>query len=193
MLLPSTDTHFKSRDWDHYQVIQYNYAVSKCHRRRVAIDCGAHVGIHTHRMAEQFHFVHAFEPVWHYYLSENMEPYDNWELHTIALGAEPGTCSFRVNETNTGNTQVAPGNTFRVRTIDSYRFVGVDLIKMDLEGQEYPALLGAQETIGRCRPVLLLEIEPDASDRTRIEQLLADWGYTPRLRKNADTIWTPSQ
>ena len=37
----------------------------------------------------------------------------------------------------------------------------VDLIKVDVEGAEYNALLGAEATIARCRPVIISEFSPD--------------------------------
>jgi FkbM family methyltransferase len=46
----------------------------------------------------------------------------------------------------------------------------VDLIKMDIEGGEWDALLGAARLFARDRPVLQCEIEP-----VRIEP----WAYDP--------------
>ena len=192
MKLPSTDTHFKPSDWNNYQRMQYDYAVQHCSSRRTAIDCGAHVGIQSHRMAEDFYFVHCIEPVWIEYLVENMTNYPNWQLHPVALGSEPGRTSFSINPENTGGTSVAPGVDYPVQTIDSMGLRGVDFVKMDLEGCELAALLGAEQTIREFKPVLLLEIERDAKDRQEIYELLKSWGYRHLLRKNADTVWQAS-
>ena len=48
--------------------------------------------------------------------------------------------------------------TIQVKTLDSYNFKNVDIIKMDVEGYELFALEGARETIERCLPVVQLEI-----------------------------------
>ena len=189
MKLPSTDTHFKPSDWDNYQRMQYDYALAHCKQRRIALDCGAHVGIQAHRMAEQFEFVYAFEPVWVELLAHNMRDYRNWQLCPYALGSETGTTSFTINPENTGGTHTTPGDDYPVRTIDSLGLHSVDFVKMDLEGCELAALQGAEQTIRACKPVLMLEIERDAQDRQQIYQLLKSWGYTHLLRKNADTIW----
>jgi FkbM family methyltransferase len=43
--------------------------------------------------------------------------------------------------------------------LDNYRLDRVDLIKIDVEGHEEAVLAGAMETIARCRPALIIEIE----------------------------------
>ena len=53
----------------------------------------------------------------------------------------------------------------------------VDLIKMDVEGAEEPALRGAEQVFKRCRPALIVEILTDHSFRT-IQGLLRSWGYS---------------
>lgn len=45
-----------------------------------------------------------------------------------------------------------------VKTLDSYNFQEVDIIKMDIEGWELYALQGAEDTINRCRPIIQIEI-----------------------------------
>jgi hypothetical protein len=44
-----------------------------------------------------------------------------------------------------------------VRTLDSYQFSDVDIIKIDVEGMEVPLLQGAEQTIRRNRPWILIE------------------------------------
>jgi FkbM family methyltransferase len=46
------------------------------------------------------------------------------------------------------------------RTIDSYNFEDVDIIKIDVEGSELFVMQGARDTITRCRPAVQVEIVP---------------------------------
>jgi len=46
------------------------------------------------------------------------------------------------------------------RTIDSYNFEDVDVIKIDVEGSELMVMEGARDTITRCRPAVQVEIVP---------------------------------
>jgi hypothetical protein len=53
---------------------------------------------------------------------------------------------------------------------------------MDLEGAEYYALLGAEQTIIRCRPKIILEMNSSMAERSgyttkHIYDLLAKWNY----------------
>ena len=54
MLLPKSDKHFKTRKVEGYQRKVYDKAIALCEEKRVAIDIGAHVGIFTVRMEEDF-------------------------------------------------------------------------------------------------------------------------------------------
>jgi len=58
-----------------------------------------------------------------------------------------------------------------VRTIDSYNFDNVDVIKIDVEGSELLVIEGAKETIDRCRPSVQVEIVP---------KQCAIFGYDPQ-------------
>lgn len=68
---------------------------------------------------------------------------------------------------NCGGFQVEPGEkppantTYQVmaRTLDSYGLEGVRLLKVDAQGCDLRVLYGARETIKRCRPALLFELE----------------------------------
>lgn len=46
----------------------------------------------------------------------------------------------------------------KIKTLDSYNFQDVDIIKIDVEGFEYDVLLGATDTIERCKPVVQVEM-----------------------------------
>src|SRR5262249_32531881 len=58
------------------------------------------------------------------------------------------------------HTQFANMQTFEVeiRTLDEFALKDVRFIKADVEGSEREVLDGARETIGRDRPVILLEL-----------------------------------
>ena len=46
-----------------------------------------------------------------------------------------------------------------VKTLDTYAFDDVNLIKIDVEGHEQSVILGAIETLRKCSPILVVEIE----------------------------------
>lgn len=67
----------------------------------------------------------------------------------------------------------------RVRriTIDGLGLEDVRLVKLDIEGHELPALRGAEATIRRDRPMLLVELESRHQDVSVVLRLLSAWGY----------------
>lgn len=62
------------------------------------------------------------------------------------------------------------------RSIDSYNFPQVDLLKLDVESMEEQVLIGAKETINRCKPIMF--IEHIKSDRNNLESLIRSLDYT---------------
>lgn len=176
--LPAGETHLtdwmqKTGDVRHgrptYQARKYDSALAHCRKRRTCIDIGANVGLWSWLMARDFEQLHAFEPVplfaecWR----ANVEG-RNVHLHQLALGEEAGVVDMiNVTEGSYGDTTVAVGQVgavvgeqVEVRTLDSYGFNRVDLIKCDNEGYEVFVMRGAAETIKRCRPVVIVEQKP---------------------------------
>ena len=68
-----------------------------------------------------------------------------------------------------------------VRTLDSFGFQRIDILKIDVEGFEMEVLKGAKETISRCRPRIIIE-----THSSELEQLvmgvLNSGGYAIRHR-----------
>ena len=62
-------------------------------------------------------------------------------------------------------------------TIDSLGLTDVRFIKMDIEGHEAAALRGAEQTIQRDSPQLLLELEARHQPIQDVVRLLGEWGY----------------
>ena len=62
-----------------------------------------------------------------------------------------------------------------ISTIDHLELADVHVIKIDAEGMELEVLAGAQQTIARCRPVLLVECLK--VDRERLLAILKNADY----------------
>ena len=187
---PKGDTHFKESDWDNYQLTQYRQAVKMTRVKGVAVDCGAHAGIMTRRMSEDFQTVHAFEPVHTELLKHNIQDLENVTVYSSALSDAPGTGFIVLNESNSGDNRLSDqGLPVEITTIDSMNFSSVDFIKMDIQGAELPALQGATETILECHPTIMIEVEKNDPWREELEDTLKDWDYTMRYNRNADWIW----
>lgn len=64
-------------------------------------------------------------------------------------------------------------------SLDSLELTGVGFVKLDVEGHELPALRGAERTIRRDTPLLLVELEERIQPISPILDLLGGWGYRP--------------
>ncbi len=90
----------------------------------------------------------------------NLTLYDNWSINR-------GAASTVVKGENAQATEIS------ILTLDAVvtgQSIGVDMIKIDVEGMEWEVLEGAQNTIEVCRPVLIVEFSAERKEgRTREE------------------------
>jgi FkbM family methyltransferase len=160
---------------------------------RTAVDGGAHVGSWSRYLALRFANVAAFEPDRenHACAQENTLWLPNVFVFPYALGAVRGTGALATS-TNTGAGYVVPGDDFPIWPLDTFNLQDVDYLKLDLEGYEGQALLGAADTIARCKPVV--QIEEKARFRQRYpdpwaRDVLAGWGYREVSRHIKDVVF----
>jgi FkbM family methyltransferase len=163
-----------------------------CDRNRPSLDVGAKIGMYTWRIRKHSSEVIAFEPI----------PMFNRILRAVFKGrrgrVEPyavsdrrGTAKMRLpyghdGKPKFGRSTIDPANRFdpeiigrtdeievETRRIDDYDLADVGFIKIDVEGHELAVLAGAEATVARHKPILLIECndehQPDAIAR------LSDW------------------
>lgn len=143
-----------------YQYGKYEPASNRCGRRVGAVDIGAHVGLWSYWMARDFEKVYAFEPKAEHGACWllNVAQREGVTLYPVALGAGARRVGLRTDGASSGNTRVdLDGDDVEMRTLDSYAFTDIDFVKIDCEGYEYDVLIGARETLQRCRPVVVVE------------------------------------
>lgn len=174
---------------------------------RRALDVGANVGIFSRDFATRFAEVVAFEPMpatrecleLNVPANVRIEPYAMSNAPTVLQMYVTGNSggSFVCNHSDVAipDMKLKPRRTIEVeaRTIDSFNFDAVDLIKLDIQGAEYVALVGARDTILEHRPVILVEEkainEEHAEFIKRTSALLVNWGMTPKERAQSDRIY----
>ena len=135
-------------------------ALSYCNDRRLALDIGAHVGSWANELAKTFDSVEAFEASDenHACLVKNISA-DNIHINNIAIGEKERKVSMHEDDafnSGTHHVNLKEGH-IDMKPIDSFNYENVDFLKMDIEGYEYFGLLGAEETLKRCSPVVLIE------------------------------------
>jgi FkbM family methyltransferase len=130
------------------------------------IDAGAFIGDHTIAYAKKvggLGKVIAFEPnpTTFECLEYNLKEFDNCELRNEGLSDSAGKLSLTDVPTNAGMSYAEKTDKkkgIKCVTIDSLYLDRLDFIKVDCEGFEHKILKGAEETIKKFKPVMVLEI-----------------------------------
>lgn len=154
----------------------------KLDRPITMIDGGANIGVHTIEWAKHLNHrgrIVAFEAQEHIYhmLCGNAAINNcfNVKLFNAALSSSEGWLEIpKPNYNDTGSfgsmelkqhaksehigQDLTQKTTVPTMAIDDFEFQHLDFLKLDVEGMEMEALAGADETIKRCKPRMLIEI-----------------------------------
>jgi FkbM family methyltransferase len=181
-----------------YQKNKLNTALGFVKNFTTAIDAGASYGIMSYNLNEQFSKIYAFEvdTSVRECLKKNVEKFqlDNVVVCECGLGDKEETVSLIYNK-NTFCTHVnrmMPGTNI-CKTLDSFELTEVGFIKLDCEGYEPYILQGAEHTIKKYKPVILME-NKNYSNRYYGEEgnlavdLLLAWGYTMEVSWPKDCV-----
>lgn len=185
----------------------YRIAVAQCDRvNPVIIDGGAHRGGSVDAFSQyvpQAQF-HCFEPdpLLAKALTQTFTGNANVRVVMAALGETKGRATFNINVSRPTNSLLPPGEALQadlqslcelveqvevdIVTIDDYckgqALDRVDIIKLDLQGYDYKALLGAQVTLHDARVVLIevlfVEIYKGCNLFPEVLRLMVELGYT---------------
>jgi FkbM family methyltransferase len=132
------------------------------------LDIGAHIGAHTLYMSKLVGpagKVYTFEPQRKIYreLYQNIKLNGAGNVVPMRYAAGDTNTIIEMNPSTDGNeggTSVGEGgDRAELRTVDSFGFKNVSLMKIDVEHLEEQVLEGARQTIAESKPVLLVEIQ----------------------------------
>jgi FkbM family methyltransferase len=169
-----------------YQIAVRRRSIGLCAKRRTALDIGANVGLWSRDLVDNFAKVVAFEPVaiFRECLEKNVTG-ANFFISPLALGDHDTQATMIITEGNSGHSHLDPATLgtgdVQVVKLDNLNMEDVDYIKIDCEGYEYRVLQGAEQTVKRCRPIMVIEQKPhdayskDYGQFAAIE-LLESWG-----------------
>jgi len=131
--------------------------------------------------------VHAFEPTPETYriLEQRFRKKPNVHCYMKGLGRKECSAFLRLHYGSGHNSLVFKGQDFsrrivkiQIKTLDSFKFHNVGLIKIDTEGYEIPILEGAEETIKEWKPRLIIEVHGNyEEEQRRIFRILRSWQY----------------
>lgn len=173
-------------------------AVELCGQRRTVVQAGGHVGLWANRLLTTgFQSVWTFEPSEQNFhcLTRNLagDPTKSY-VYSGLLGAQRGYGTLGEGKSSGAAWARFDGKgPLTVYTVDQFALTDLDLLCLDVEGAELLVLQGAEDTIARCRPVILYE-ERGHGNRygvapADIEFWLQERGYRFGRKVRKDRIW----
>jgi FkbM family methyltransferase len=201
--VPDSDTYFSQNMSERgFQIEHLDLALKYVKNNRTALDIGAHIGTWSVNMADYFGTVHAFEPDKYNFecLEKNCFGCSNIVTYNLASGEKLDKTYIKYDLKRVGNSgshylsKDKTEQSIDMVTVDYFDFDDVDFIKIDVEGYEYFSLLGAEKTIKRCKPVIMIEEKRFGSrfglkDKAASE-LLLKWGAKLKDSIGKDHIFT---
>jgi FkbM family methyltransferase len=156
-----------------YGEVELHLVEFLCRTDEDAIDIGANVGCYVHSLRRYARRVIAYEPIPAMVEELRSKFRRNVDVNAIALSDVTGSAELHIplieDQAVMGCSTIAPEavasyptqKIIKVRTdrLDNVYRGQVGFVKIDVEGHELAVLHGARETIRRCHPRILIEIE----------------------------------
>ena len=110
-------------------------------------------------------------------LKNNLSNYDNIIYKNKAVSDINGTMFLKKSAVDSSGNQITQSGDIEIETVclDDDIEEKIDMIKMDIEGSEYEALLGAKNHIMNDKPKLLISVYHNNMDLWRIPKLIFEY------------------
>lgn len=170
--MPDTDTHFerliakriRNGGPPQYQDDVRDEAYKYVTDFNIAVDVGANVGLWSKPLSEKFQHVIAFEPMPKVLecLKLNVENL-SVEIYDFALSNISGNIDMVYNSENTGSSYVVKNSegSIQLKILDDLALPKFGLLKVDCERHDLQVLQGAEKTILKYKPIIVVEQHPD--------------------------------
>ena len=197
--VPSNDIHVEQ--WRQGQPFTQNKCLREflewCRSRdkkfNTVLDIGAWCGTWSAEFAPYCKKIYAIEPDRTHVecLLKNLSSFDNIELLDYAVGDIETRVSLTDDDFTQARRIYSIGNIL-MKTVDSFKFEDVDLIKIDVEGFEMNVLRGAKDTLKDCN-FLMIELNNNSkkynSSNNEIEKYIGEYGFTKLIDKWPDKVF----
>jgi FkbM family methyltransferase len=169
--------------WHSSKTKYFNYLK----KANVVVTAGGHIGLYSRFYSKIFKTVYAFEPEPHSFFCLTLNnPNKNVIKIQAALSNVRGL--IEMNGVSPMSLQIQndhPEAFIPTFLIDDLKLKECDLIQLDVENNEYNALLGGKETIVNYKPVIILE----NGNTEQIVDFLQSLNYKKIDSIDYDDIW----
>ena len=159
----------------------------------IAVQAGGNCGQYVRQFGQRFDTVYTFEPDPVNFLCLTLNCGNNVIKTQACVGNERKFVNISKGH-DSGAIHVSGQGNLHTVIIDDMDLPACDLIQLDIEGYEYFALIGAQRTIERYHPVIMIEwYEPWAerysTNKTMLDNFFSKLGYCHIMRQDNDHIY----
>lgn len=177
---------------NYWESFLHKYFKQYSNKNLNCLDIGANIGTHTVILSELFKNVYAFEPQKEVFeilkLNIKVNECKNVTPYNFGLGEKQKSADLGFIDKNKSNNfggvgivetdklkeGTQKGETIEIKTLDSLNLKDICFIKIDIEGYEYNALLGGEETIKKYRPTIIFE---QHDSKSQLFGWLSELGY----------------
>lgn len=163
-------------------------------QKNTFVDVGANIGIWSMAMRSHFKNVVSFEPSTLNRECLELNLGKDSDIRPYAVGNEPGKANFRDAKNNCGDSKIVfeeRSNMYEVEVVrlDDQNITNCSLIKIDVQGYEWPVIQGAQHLIETQQPWIIFEINEEVD---LICKFLEERNYEMVMNKSKRVmIWAP--
>jgi FkbM family methyltransferase len=181
----------------------YDFYSKVLDKNSICIDAGANLGYHAIQFGILSKKVYGFEPQplvfnqfcsnilfndlndvvipFRYALGDKVENKQMWSIEKEDFGNgiyNWGGRGLEHDQSFHNSDEFREYDQVQVTTLDSFGFQSCDLFKIDIQGYEYYAFLGAKKLIETNKPIILLESAPERSELdVKVLDYLKELGY----------------
>lgn len=150
----------------------------------VILDVGANIGNHSFFFSKFVKEVHSFEPVDSIFkiLQLNVGNLNNVKTYNFGLSNENENSNFKIDTNNFGSSSSSANfdscelvNLFNYDSLDFFKGLKIDFVKLDIEGMELEALSGMIEMLKKFKPKIAFEY--DRSTNIKVFNFLKNYDY----------------
>lgn len=212
---PETVSDYIRNTQNFFEIYLLHFIKNNYPQQNEILDIGANIGNHTLFFAEFLDCkkIHSFEPVPINLkvLKKNIEKYgDKCICYDVALSDHSGHSplynsqkenygGFSLHSYSNGVSFLV-GEEIKVKTLDSFEFNNITMIKIDVENHEIEVLEGARDTLLRNKPIIFIEnlhpgyphICPDPEPHQKILHSLNYTKKCSNIHGSLIDLWVPS-
>lgn len=186
--VPANDIHLN--EWKEGKPFTQNKCLNKflewCKAQdkkfKLVVDIGAWCGTWTRSLAPFSKKIIAFEPDKLHFkcLEKNTFNLSNVELHQSCIGDTPKKISLSQDNFTQAKRILEESGKIEVKTLDSFAFDSIDLLKIDVEGYEMKVLEGCKNTLSNIK-YIMIELNNNTkkygSSNKDVEKFLQDHNF----------------